>query len=290
MNVKVSDFDDLVDGGEQFADDGADAGANSGAGQEDGNKDDNDDSGADAGKDPQGGAEDGKDDGDKDSKDETDANKDGKDADADKDAAKDQMVPKKALDSEKRRRRELASRLKRIEERLGAEDAEAARRSIPDPQTDPAGHATYVAQQAHLAQINDRLNFSEYQARKEHGDETVSDAFEWATAQLEGPEGAAFRERLFAHAHPYDYAVALHKEAQEAEAGGSAANSDPEYAQFLAWKKAQQGDGGNPGAQQQPKDENKAAPRPTSLAQRSSASGPKASDRVEDPFESEFSR
>lgn len=290
MSKQVDDFDDLVDGGEQFADDGADAGVNSGTGQ-DGNEGDNNDGGADAGKDPpEGAGNDGADDGDKALKDGTDANKDGKDADADKDASKDQMVPKKALDSEKRRRRELANRLKRIEDRLGAEDAEIARQSIPDQNTDPAGHAKYVAQQAHVVQINDRLNFSEYQARKEHGEDVVTEAFEWASAQMEGPLGEEFAKRLFAHAHPYDYAVIQYKEAQEAQQAGGAAHPDPEYAQFLAWKKAQQGDGGSSGAQQQPKDENKAAPRPTSLAQRSSASGPKASDRVEDPFESEFSR
>jgi len=294
MSERDNDFDDLVDGGEQFADadEGSDTGKTPAAGGE-GTDDEGDDktSGDDAdGKTPKDDAgQDDDEDGDKDPKDGDDADKDGKDAKDKKAAAEEPMVPKKALDSEKRRRRELAARLKRIEDRLGAEDAEIARRAIPDPKTHPAEHAAYVAQQAQVVQLNDRLNFSEYHARKTHGDDVVTDAFEWANAQMEGPDGEKFAKTLFAHADPYDYAVSLHKAALEAQAGGGAASSDPEYEQFKAWK-AQQGGKDTPAAQQQPKEGEQPARRPQSLAQRPSAAGPKAGDTVEDPFASEFDR
>ena len=287
MGERDNDFDDLVDGGDAFADadETNDAGKTPEPKDEGADGDnDADASGADKGKTPEDDAGDDDDDGDKDPKDGADADKDGKDADADKDASKEQMVPKKALDSEKRRRRELAARLKRIEDRLGAEDAEVARRAIPDPKTHPAEHAAYVAQQATVVQINDKLNFSEYHARKTHGDDVVSEAFDWANEQIEkDPE---FAKTLFAHADPYDYAVELHKKSKEQSNGGGVA--DPDYEAFKAWQASQRNGGGQPPAQQQQQEEK--AKRPQSLAQRLSASGPSGDKIVEDPFDSEFSR
>lgn len=289
MSERDNDFDDLVDGGDAFADaDETDGAGKTPEPKDEGADDGKDDkaSGANKGKTPEEGDEDDDDEGDKDPKDGADADKDGKDADADKDASKDKMVPKKALDSEKRRRRELAARLKRIEDRLGAEDAEVARRSIPDPKTHPAEHAAYVQQQATVVQINDKLNFSEYHARKTHGDDVVTEAFDWANEQIEkDPE---FAKTLFAHADPYDYAVELHKKSLEKSDGGGVA--DPDYEAFKAWQASQKTGEGEAPAKQEPKDEK--AKRPQSLAQRSSASGPSSgvNSAAEDPFDSEFSR
>lgn len=291
MSERDTDFDDLVDGGEQFADadEGTDAGKKPVEGDEGADGADADKAGADdKGKTPE---DDGGDDDDKDdkaSKDGAADDKDGKDADADKDAAKDKMVPKAALDSEKRRRRELAARLKRIEDRLGAEDAEVARRAIPKEGTPE--HATYVARQSQVVALNDRLNFSEYNARKEYGNDVVTEAFEWANAQMEDPaKGEQFAKTLFAHAHPYDYAVVLFKEAQEAGNGGGAPSGDPDFEAFKAWK-ATQGKTGDGGAAPKPKGDEPPARRPQSLAERPSAAGPKGDELVVDPFGAEFDR
>ena len=211
--------------------------------------------------------------------------------DKDKAAADEPMVPKKALDSEKRRRRELAARLKRIEDRLASEDAEAARKAVPDPKKDPAAYSAYVAQQQAHSAINDRLNFSEFQARKDEGEEAVDAAFEWANEQMEADKTGAFAKKLFAHASPYHYAVQLHKEAQEAGNGGEGGGAkDPEYEEFLAWQRSRKG-GGEKQPGDKPKDQpgEERAARPKSLAQRPSASGPAKSDKDNvDSFDAEF--
>lgn len=287
MGERDEDFDDLVDGGAEFAE--ADEGSNAGKSPVEGDEGKGDEgagaaSDADKGKSPDEGDEnDDDDDEGQDPKDGT-AAKDGKDADADKDADKDQkMVPKKALESEKRRRRELQARLKRLEARAEAEDLEIARRSIPKEGTPE--HAAYVAQQATVVQINDKLNFSEYHARKAHGDDTVNEAFDWANEQIE--KDPKFAETLFAHADPYDYAVTLHKQALEQSTGGG--EDDPDWKAFLAWK-ASQANGGDAGAAPQPKAAEQPAKRPQSLAQRPSAAGPKGDELVVDPFGAEFDR
>lgn len=290
MSERDTDFDDLV-GETADTDEAADAGKTpdkQGEGADDKTPPDADDASKDGDDD---GNADKDDEGDKGAKDAADADKEGDDDKDAKDAAKkDQpMVPKAALESTKRRLRETQQRLKRIEDRLGAEDAEIAKAAIPDPKTQPAEHARYLQQQTLAVQLNDRLNFSEYEARKEHGDDVVSEAFEWANAQMEDAKtGEQFAKTLFAHAHPYDYAVSLFKKAQEAPQGGGAGSDDPEYAKFLAWKASQTGEGGKPPVKQQQQEEK--AARPQSLAQRSSASGPKGDDLVVDPFASEFDR
>lgn len=284
MGERDEDFDDLVDGGAEFAE--ADEGSDAGKSPVEGDEGKGDEgagaaSDADKGKSPKEGDESDDDDEDEGSKDGP-AAKDAKDAD--KDADKDQkMVPKKALDSAKRRTREIAARLKRLEDRMEAEDLEVARRSIPKEGTPE--HATYVAQQATVVQINDKLNFSEYHARKAHGDDTVNEAFDWANEQIE--KDPKFAETLFAHADPYDYAVTLHKQALEQSTGGG--EDDPDWKAFLAWK-ASQANGGDAGAAPQPKAAEQPAKRPQSLAQRPSAAGPKGDELVVDPFGAEFDR
>ena len=261
MAGQDDDFDDLVDGGTEFAsaDEGSDAGKSPVEGDEGkGDEDAGAASDADKGKAPEDGDENDDDNEDEGSKDES-AAKDGKDA---KDADKDQkMVPKKALESEKRRRREIAARLKRLEDRVEAEDLEVARRSIPKEGTPE--HATYVAQQATVVQINDKLNFSEYHARKAHGDDIVNEAFDWANERIEkDPE---FAKTLFAHADPYDYAVSLFNEAKEQSNGDG--SDDPDWKAFQAWK-ASQANGGKPASEAapQPKAAEQPAKRPQSLA------------------------
>jgi len=285
MSERDDDFEDLV-GPDAQADEAGDVGKTP-ADQDEG-KGDKEPPADDAGKTPADQDEDADKTGDDASKDDADADKDGADADADKGADKEQkFVPKQALDSVKRKNRDLTARLKRIEERLGAEDAEIAKAAIPDPKTHPVEHAQYVQRQTQAVILNDRMNLSEYHARKAHGDDTVTEAFEWANAQMEDPKtGQEFAKTLFGHIDPYDHAVTLYKAAKEAGDGGAA--GDPEYEAFKAWKASQGADGkpaGKPAEQQQQAEKPE---RPQSLAQQSSAAGPKGDKLVEDPFSSEF--
>lgn len=278
-----SDFDDLVDVPELATYDNAGAGANEGGDAQQQGDDDNagngegDQGGKNKAEGAQKSSRDEEDDGDDEGQDPKDGNKDQK------------MVPKAALDNAKRRLRETNARLKKIEDRFQAQDAEAARAAIPDRETQPLAYAEYEISQTRLAQINDKLNMSEFNARERHGDELVDQAFEWAQAQITGPNGDEFSKKVFGHASPYDCAVKLFKEAQEANNGGganAAAAQDPEYAEFLAWKASKEsGSTATTETQQQP-----AQKRPTSLAQTPSASGPRAPAGIVDPFESEFDR
>lgn len=281
-----SDFDDLVDVPELATDGNADAGAGEGGdAQQQG--DDNNDAGNGEGdqgdKDKAEGAE-------KSSKDEDDDGDDeGQDPKDAKEGNKDQkMVPKAALDSAKRRLRETNARLKKIEDRFQAQDAEAARAAIPDRETQPLAYAEYMINRQAAISANDRLNMSEFNAREAHGDDLVDQAFDWANAQMAGADGEKFKADLLSHPSPYHYAVKLFNEAQAANQGGgaNAAAQDPEYAAFQAWKASKEsGSTATTENQQQP-----AQKRPTSLAQTPSASGPRAPAGIVDPFESEFDR
>lgn len=63
---------------------------------------------------------------------------------------------------------------------LRNQQAQEAAQSIPDPNTDPAGYAQYVAWKAQYDQVNMAANFSERIARMQYGDDTVEKATQWA--------------------------------------------------------------------------------------------------------------
>ena len=282
-----SDFDDLVDVPELATDDNAGAGANEGGDAQQQGNDDNDagnGEGDQGDKDKAEGAQ-------KPSKDEGDDGDDeGQDPKDAKEGKKDQtMVPKAALDSTKRRLRETAARLKKIEERFQVQDAEAAKAAIPDKETQPLAYAEYMIGRQAAISANDKLNMSEFNAREAHGDDIVDQAFDWANTQMAGADGEKFKADLLSHPSPYHYAVKLFNDAQAASKGGgasAAAAQDPEYAAFLEWKASKErGSTAKVENQQQP-----AQKRPTSLAQTPSASGPRAPAGIVDPFESEFDR
>lgn len=209
------------------------------------------------------------------------------DKDGNKGKKDDKFVPKKALDSEKRRRRELEARLRKLEEAENRRVADAEKASIPDPEKQPVEHAAYLAQQARFQSLNDRLNLSEHYARRDHGEEAVEAAFEWANAQMEADKSGEFSKKLFAHASPYDYAVQLHKEAQEAANAGS--DKDPEYEEFLAWKQSRGQQGGDAKQVQSRQPNTPRRKPPTTLAGHTSAKASSApAESGQDAFDKEF--
>lgn len=203
--------------------------------------------------------------------------------DAKKEKPKDGFVPKAALESEKRRRRELTQRLAALEAKETAREQAAFQASMPLEGTPE--HAAFVARQTQDVALNMNLNRSEYDVRKVAGDEKVDAMMDWAKGQFaKDPEWA---KKVFAHAHPFDFAL---QEYEAREAAPAAANQDPDYAAFLEWKKSQGGEPANPAAAPSaatPQTPARAAP-PRSITQRPSASGPSAPTDNRDAFDREF--
>lgn len=203
--------------------------------------------------------------------------------DAKKEKPKDGFVPKAALESEKRRRRELSQRLAALEAKETAREQAAFQASVPSEGTPE--HAAYVAQQSQAIALNQHLNRSEYDVRKEKGDEAVDTMMDWAKDQFtKNPEWA---KKVFAHAHPFDFAM---QEFEAQAAAPAAANQDPDYAAFLAWKNSQGGEPSTPAAASAATPQTPArAALPKSITQRPSASGPSAPTDNRDAFDREFS-
>lgn len=199
------------------------------------------------------------------------------------------LVPKAALDSEKRRRRELAARLSKLEEREAERERAAAAASAPRP-GDP-GYEEFRQTQTHALALNQNLNRSEYDVRKAHGDEKVEEMMAWAADRFnQDPEWA---KKVFAHAHPYDFAMTAFDE-HVANQEKPNDHGDPNYAAFLEWQKGQAAAGGGdnaPPAAPPGSAHNNApgAPVPISIGQRPSAGGPSAPQTGnKDAFDQEF--
>lgn len=199
------------------------------------------------------------------------------------------LVPKAALDSEKRRRRELAARLSKLEEREAERERAAAAASAPRP-GDP-GYEEFVQTQTQVLAINQNLNRSEYDVRKAHGDEKVDEMMAWASERFnQDPEWA---KKVFAHAHPYDFAMTAYDE-HVASKDKPNDHGDPNYAAFLKWQKDEAAAGGGekapPAAPTGAASQNTpAAPPPISIGQRPSAGGPSSPQASsKDAFDQEF--
>lgn len=288
--MDVNDEDDLFGAGEPAEGDGGDAGAGGQDVTQDQPKDGGDDLGADDSQQKASveGDADQSTDGDK-PKDDKDAGTAEGDKPEDdkggKDDKEDKYVPKAALDSEKRRRRELAQRLKKLEDRDRERELAAARASAPRP-GDP-GYEEYQRRVAVETQVHERMNRSEYDARKEHGDEAIDEMMAWAEGRFTTDQQWA--SQVFGHAHPYDFAMREFKKHQEAQAAPSD-HGDQEYAAFLAWKKSQgEGVQSPPAAAAAPATPPAKAPPPISLAQRHSAgAGTPPATANKDAFDQEF--
>lgn len=104
------------------------------------------------------------------------------------------LVPRRALEDERRKRQEYERRIQELEGFVSQQRQPVPQQQmmepqgIPDPWSDPQGYAQYVQQAAAInamrfaeEQIRNReYNRSEARARKQHGDEAVEQAFQAA--------------------------------------------------------------------------------------------------------------
>lgn len=121
---------------------------------------------------------------------------------------------------------------KALEERLRQYEAQQAQRQAPDPYEDPAGYEAYRDQAIEQRILNERLNFSERLARRDHGPETVEKAREWAIGRFQ--EDPLYYQRIMGQADPYDAVVQDYKREQV-----FANLKDNDLDAFLAWKSGQ---------------------------------------------------
>lgn len=181
------------------------------------------------------------------------------------------LVPRKALEDERRKRQDLEKRMEEFEARIRPAPQQQAPQqqmpAMPDPYTDPEGYAqwvtwaavqqanAYAMRQAETVITNRELNRSETRAIKEHGQEAVDAAFN-AAVQV----GVA---RQFTSADdPYAEMMDWYKSYQVA------ANPDQYRAQIEAEILAKHGITPQAQPQAQPKSR---APVPRSLASTASA-------------------
>lgn len=144
------------------------------------------------------------------------------------DPASNRMVPLSELlaerekrKSEARLREEAAARVSEYEQRMAAILAEQAQQQqyiqnqqrqlqqepqqIPDPVTDPQGFFAYQQELIQRQIMNERANFSERLARKEHGDAAVDAALKAAPPSV--------RQRALNTPDPYGALMQWHKQA-----------------------------------------------------------------------------
>lgn len=94
------------------------------------------------------------------------------------------LVPRKALEDERRKRQELERWREEVERQM-KQARERSQHSQPPPQkpdwfTDPEGAAKILEAQMEQRLLNDRANFSERFAVKQHGKDLVDQATQWA--------------------------------------------------------------------------------------------------------------
>lgn len=163
------------------------------------------------------------------------------------------QVPLTALLNEREKRQKaeeaLAARTKADQETTNREPLTF---ELPDPKADPAAYAQAQANVAQLSILNERMNFSEKFARKEHTNAVVDAASEWATARFKADP--SYEERIIHEADPYETIVRDFKAQQRIKE----VETDDEWAKYQEWRKANglsvQGDTGQQLAptQQQP--------------------------------------
>lgn len=139
------------------------------------------------------------------------------------------LVPRRALEDERRKRQEYEQKVREFEARLQPQPQQQAHVEIPDMFADPQGYTNFVFSQAaayaqHAASaeaerriLNRELNKSERRARKEFGDEAVDAAFE---AAIKANVGQRFMDSDDAYADMVkwhkDYQIATNPEAMRA--------------------------------------------------------------------------
>jgi hypothetical protein len=112
----------------------------------------------------------------------------------------------------------------------------------PDPVKEPGKYLEYRENMIHLTIMNERMNFSEKSAIKEHGKELVEKARTWATTRFAAD--TAYEDRIMREADPYETVVADFQRHQLEEE----VLSDPATVEeFRRWK-AEKANGGTPTA------------------------------------------
>lgn len=81
--------------------------------------------------------------------------------------------------------------------------------AVPAIQTDPDGFAQYLAEQNQRIATSTRFEVSEVMAREKHGEDTVTQAMDWAMKKAES--SPAFALEYIKQKHPIDWAVRQQK-------------------------------------------------------------------------------
>jgi len=116
-----------------------------------------------------------------------------------------------AQQDEKRKRKEAQSDNERLRaENEALKKPKAEPKPIPDPIDDPEGFNAYTNEQTTTnnqtqadIRLNDKLNRSQYDVEKVHGEEKVAGVMD----QFEGlcKKDPTLANKMFQHAHPYDF-------------------------------------------------------------------------------------
>lgn len=143
-------------------------------------------------------------------------------------------VPLTALLAERERRQGAERERDELRARHTTQEGGLPEIVIPDPAVDLPGYIRVQQGINNMQLLNERMNVSERFARKEHGNEMVDKAMEWALGQFEA--NPAYEEQIMGQPDPYDVVIKDFQGRQRvAETEGD------EYKQFLEWKKAQAG-------------------------------------------------
>lgn len=122
-------------------------------------------------------------------------------------------VPLKALQAERDERKALARELAEFKQTLVQAQPKPEPEVVPDPIEDPQAFAEYTQRQIDIKvqavqaqHENQRLNLSEAQAVRTHGQEVVEGMKSWFAQQP-----ASLQQEVLAQADPYDFAIQQHK-------------------------------------------------------------------------------
>lgn len=127
---------------------------------------------------------------------------------------------------------ELRDENKDLKKRLKELEPEQEEFVAPDPKENPVEYARFQEARTQFQITNERMNFSERIARKEHGNELIDKVRDWAVAKFD--EDPAFTDTVVQSVDPYATALEAYNRDQ------LTAKMTPErLAAFEAWEAAQ---------------------------------------------------
>lgn len=143
-------------------------------------------------------------------------------------------VPLTALLAEREKRQNIQRELDDFKSRHTTQESGLPDIQIPDPAVDLPGYLRVTQGINNMQLLNERMNNSERFARKEHGNEVVDKAMNWALERFKG--NPAYEQQVMDAADPYDIVVKdFQGQSRVQETEGD------EYKEFLAWKQAKAG-------------------------------------------------